>query len=145
MNNRLFRVRATLILVAAYAITGLFGCKGKDSAVVGKWVDEHGATLMFKADHSFAEGDPEKGAIGTWTAEDKKVTVMIKTMGGKSTDQFVDEQVKSHPGILTPAQIESTKKQIRQPAEFTLSDDGKSITLSDASLGTTVKFSRSDR
>lgn len=113
------------------------GCSNPDDAVVGEWNGQGGKTTFAK-DHTFTAGTGQSGATGSWSLSGKKVVVTLKTIGGKSVDEF-KKQMKdlvamakaSSPASAKTADDQEKKLEdmIDKGMEATLSDDGKSLTM----------------
>jgi hypothetical protein len=135
MNIHQLKVRAlTLMTVTVIAVALVGGCKGKDP-VVGKWADDKGTTVEFKADKTFSQGSGDKAVLGKWDMTDKKVAINVETIGGKPADQviqgIIDMISKMNPKGASPADIAKAKSMMKN-ISLTLSDDSKTLTMAPA-------------
>lgn len=101
------------------------GCKSAESRVVGKWNGPNGVSVTFKEDKTFSQAGMMP-VTGKWTVADKKVTVNVETVNGKSPDDLI-KQLKS---MGAPADtIKKAQDELKKGMDMTLSDDGKTMTL----------------
>jgi hypothetical protein len=132
MKTLSVRQKAVASLVAlTCAVAFLGGCKSPEAAIVGKWNGTAGPPITMNADKTFVQGEGAQSATGTWSYADKKVTIKIEKIGGKTTDEFIDSMAKLNPSA-TPDAIAKMKATAKN-AVFDMSDDGKTLTSKDPS------------
>ena len=122
---------AGLIFAAALIGAVVVGCKNKESQVVGTWNDPKGQGMVFKADKTFSQAGGPTSASGTWSIADNKVSVNLQKIGSQSVDEFLNSMSKLG---AKPDDIAKAKAQIKAAA-FTLSEDGKTMSMSGGPTG----------
>ncbi len=132
MNFRQHRVGTLALLTGAILATAMVGgCKNKESQIAGKWADDKGQTVEFKADKSFLQGTGNTATTGKWTFADPTITVSIEALGGKPIDEalkgFSDLAMKMNPNGKKP-DLAKLKAELAS-ITMTLSDDGKKMTM----------------
>jgi hypothetical protein len=133
MNNRHRNGSALgLVIVAAFAVALIGGCKKADSRMIGTWTDPQGTVVTFNADNTFSQGSGATSANGKWSISDKKVTLNLEKIGGKPIDEAIDNIQKmlsaKSPQAVTPDQMAKLKAHMKA-ISFTLSENGKTMAL----------------
>lgn len=125
MDIRRLRPRAIdFMVILGCAAVLVAGCKSPESQVVGTWTGPGGASLAFKADKSFTQAG-QQPVVGKWSLADKKVTVVVESVGGKSPDEIVKALTK----MGASADILAKLKEQMKGTSFTLAADGKTMEI----------------
>lgn len=122
------------LAVAACAVA-LVGCKNADSQVIGKWNSANSVSVTFQADKTYAQSGPIS-VTGKWSVADKKVTMTVETVAGKSADELIKQMAKMG---MSADMVAKAKEQMKGVV-FNLAEDGKTMAMASPPAGTDAKL-----
>jgi hypothetical protein len=141
-------VKAPIIFAALVCALLVSGCQSAESKIVGKWNGPNNVPAFeLKQDKTFTSGQP-LNASGTWKLQDKNVLLETTQIQGKPVKTFLDDasaaaKKAGAPKEMVDQQLKNAEAMFKE-MKLALSDDGKTLTLTDPMSKQSVALTKAE-
>jgi hypothetical protein len=135
--------------VATLALLAVAGCKPKpEDQIPGTWTGPNNFNVTFTKDKSWTS-DLAAGAMtakmtGTWSASGNTITVTPTTLNGQPAAQVAKQLADVGRRMGLPKDKADALVSIVTPDDFTLSDDGKTLTKKNPKKGQEMTLTKKE-
>jgi hypothetical protein len=135
--------------VATLALLAVAGCKPKpEDQIPGTWTSANNFNVTFTKDKSWtsdmAAGVMTAKMTGTWSASGNTITITPTTLNGQSAAQVAKQLAgAARQRGLSKDQTDALVNVV-SPDDFTLSDDGKTLTKKNPKKGQEMTLTKKE-